>query len=84
MMSQIVFFSFFNYFPLFYSIKPFVSQPYGMGHKPPVTAAGVDLLSSPSMPPYEGRSTHKLRLVELSAFMEQTRDLSPENVRKVA
>ena len=54
-----------------------------MGHKPPVTAAGVDLLSSPSMPPYEGRSTHKLRLVELSAFMEQTRDLTPENVRKI-
>lgn len=55
-----------------------------MGHKPPVTAAGVDLLSSSSMPPYEGRAiaTHKLRLVELSAFMEQTRDLSPDNVRK--
>lgn len=53
-----------------------------MGHKPPVTAAGVELLS-PSSIPYEGRAiaTHKLRLVELSAFMEQTRDLSPENVR---
>lgn len=55
-----------------------------MGHKPPVTvpASGVDLLSSPSMPPWEGRAiaTHKLRLVELSAFMEQQRDR--ENVRE--
>ncbi|XP_035211641.1 transcriptional enhancer factor TEF-1-like [Stegodyphus dumicola] len=65
-------------------IKPFVSQPYGIGHKPPVTVpvSGVDLLSTPSIPPWEGRAiaTHKLRLVELSAFMEQQRD--PENYHK--
>ncbi|XP_071038269.1 transcriptional enhancer factor TEF-1 isoform X8 [Parasteatoda tepidariorum] len=63
-------------------IKPFASQPYGIGHKPPVTvpASSVELLSPPS--PWEGRAiaTHKLRLVELSAFMEQQRD--PENYQK--
>ncbi|GFS62426.1 transcriptional enhancer factor TEF-1 [Trichonephila inaurata madagascariensis] len=61
-------------------IKPFVSQPYGMGAKPSVPAS--DLLSPPSLPSFEGRAiaTHKLRLVELSAFMEQTRD--PENYHK--
>ncbi|XP_055925084.1 transcriptional enhancer factor TEF-1-like isoform X5 [Argiope bruennichi] len=63
-------------------IKPFVSQPYGMGPKPPaVPVSGVDLLNTPSLPSFEGRAiaTHKLRLVELSAFMEQQRD--PENVK---
>ncbi|GBN42257.1 Transcriptional enhancer factor TEF-1 [Araneus ventricosus] len=64
-------------------IKPFVSQPYGMGPKPPaVPVSGVDLLNTPSLPSFEGRAiaTHKLRLVELSAFMEQQRD--PENYHK--
>lgn len=55
-----------------------------MGHKPPVTvpASSVELLSSTSLPPWEGRAiaTNKLRLVELSAFMETTRD--PENVKR--
>ncbi|GFT03993.1 transcriptional enhancer factor TEF-1 [Nephila pilipes] len=61
-------------------IKPFVSQPYGMGAKPSVPAS--DLLSPPSLPSFEGRTiaTHKLRLVELSAFMETQRD--PENYHK--
>ncbi|GIY02506.1 hypothetical protein CEXT_495462 [Caerostris extrusa] len=66
-------------------IKPFVSQPYGMGPKPPtvpVSGVGVDLLSAASLPSLEGRAiaTHKLRLVELSAFMEQQRD--PENYHR--
>lgn len=65
-------------------VKPFVSQPYSMPPKPPVTAAvsGIDLLNSPSVTPWEGRgiATSKLRLVEFSAFMETQRD--PDNYQK--
>ncbi|XP_054709279.1 transcriptional enhancer factor TEF-1-like [Uloborus diversus] len=66
-------------------VKPFVGQPYGIGHKAPVSVpvSGVDLLSSSTpLPAWEGRAiaTHKLRLVELSAFMESQRD--PENYHK--
>ncbi|XP_076332153.1 transcriptional enhancer factor TEF-1-like isoform X3 [Tachypleus tridentatus] len=59
-------------------VKPFVSQPYGMALKPPTSATigGVNILSPIASPSWEGRSiaTHKLRLVEFSAFMEQQQD----------
>ncbi|XP_049512543.1 transcriptional enhancer factor TEF-1 isoform X2 [Dermacentor silvarum] len=63
-------------------VKPFASQPYALQSPkvPPVSAgAGVDLLPPPHggmTPSWEGRSiaTHKLRLVEFSAFMELQQD----------
>ncbi|XP_049274757.1 transcriptional enhancer factor TEF-1-like isoform X2 [Rhipicephalus sanguineus] len=63
-------------------VKPFASQPYALQSPkaPPGSAgAGVDLLPPPHggmTPSWEGRSiaTHKLRLVEFSAFMELQQD----------
>ncbi|XP_013774056.1 transcriptional enhancer factor TEF-1-like isoform X2 [Limulus polyphemus] len=53
-------------------------QPYGMTLKPPssATIGSVDLLPPTTAPSWEGRAiaTHKLRLVEFSAFMEQQQD----------
>jgi len=59
-------------------VKPFVSQPaYAVPNKSGSSVTGADLISSgSSAPPWEGRAiaTHKLRLVEFSAFLEQQRD----------
>ncbi|KAH6924787.1 hypothetical protein HPB50_025117 [Hyalomma asiaticum] len=63
-------------------VKPFATQPYALQSPkaPPGSAgAGVDLLPPPHggmTPSWEGRSiaTHKLRLVEFSAFMELQQD----------
>uniref|UniRef100_T1JFC0 TEA domain-containing protein n=1 Tax=Strigamia maritima TaxID=126957 RepID=T1JFC0_STRMM len=55
-------------------VKPFATQPpYTM---PPKPTPNMDLISSPNSAPWEGRAiaTHKLRLVEFSAFLEQQRD----------
>jgi transcriptional enhancer factor len=70
-------------FALHCSVKPFAQSPYGVGasNKPSTAvAADMGLLGSsgqaPPPPPWEGRAiaTHKLRLVEFSAFMEQQQD----------
>ncbi|PSN54696.1 Transcriptional enhancer factor TEF-1 [Blattella germanica] len=56
-------------------VKPF-SQP-GYAGKPATAVSSSDMsLQAPPPPPWEGRAiaTHKLRLVEFSAFMEQQRD----------
>nr|BAL41704.1 scalloped [Thermobia domestica] len=64
-------------------VKPFSQSPYGVPAtgKPAtaVSSADMSLLpagQAPPPPPWEGRAiaTHKLRLVEFSAFMEQQRD----------
>ncbi|XP_077493329.1 TEA domain transcription factor 1 homolog scalloped isoform X9 [Amblyomma americanum] len=63
-------------------VKPFATQPYALQSPkaPPGSGgAGVDLLPPPHggmTPSWEGRSiaTHKLRLVEFSAFMELQQD----------
>jgi hypothetical protein len=58
-----------------YSVKPF-AQP-GYAGKPATAVSSSDMsLQAPPPPPWEGRAiaTHKLRLVEFSAFMEQQRD----------
>ncbi|XP_075532311.1 transcriptional enhancer factor TEF-1-like isoform X1 [Dermacentor variabilis] len=75
-------------------VKPFASQPYALQSPkvPPVSAgAGVDLLPPPHggmTPSWEGRSiaTHKLRLVEFSAFMELQQDTDtcfPHYLRRI-
>lgn len=60
------------------SVKPFSGQPpYAMSNKAGTGVSSVDLISSgTTAPPWEGRAiaTHKLRLVEFSAFLEQQRD----------
>jgi hypothetical protein len=56
-------------------VKPF-AQP-GYAGKPATAVSSSDMsLQAPPPPPWEGRAiaTHKLRLVEFSAFMEQQRD----------
>ncbi|XP_076311087.1 transcriptional enhancer factor TEF-1-like isoform X2 [Tachypleus tridentatus] len=59
-------------------VKPFTAQPYGIAAKPTISTGvvGVDMLTPSTLSTWEGRSiaTHKLRLVEFSAFMEQQRD----------
>ncbi|XP_013794568.2 transcriptional enhancer factor TEF-1-like [Limulus polyphemus] len=59
-------------------VKPFAAQPYGIATKPTISTGvvGTDMLTPNTLSPWEGRSiaTHKLRLVEFSAFMEQQRD----------
>jgi hypothetical protein len=62
-------------FVLCCSVKPF-AQP-GYAGKPATAVSSSDMsLQAPPPPPWEGRAiaTHKLRLVEFSAFMEQQRD----------
>lgn len=59
-------------------MKPFPQGAFG-GGKPATAVSAGDTsggLQAPPQPPWEGRSiaTHKLRLVEFSAFMEQQRD----------
>lgn len=60
-------------------VKPFAQPPYTTG-KPATAVGGAELtpggLQTPATLPWEGRAiaTHKLRLVEFSAFMEQQRD----------
>ncbi|KAK7576345.1 hypothetical protein V9T40_012631 [Parthenolecanium corni] len=54
-------------------IKPFAQGPYtASATGKPATAVSADLQPPPTLPPWEGRAiaTHKLRLVEFSAFME--------------
>ncbi|XP_049766511.1 transcriptional enhancer factor TEF-1 isoform X3 [Schistocerca cancellata] len=56
-------------------VKPFAQPPYG--GKPATAVSSSDMtLQAPPPPPWEGRAiaTHKLRLVEFSAFMEQQQD----------
>nr|XP_018907840.1 PREDICTED: protein scalloped isoform X2 [Bemisia tabaci] len=55
-------------------VKPF-AQPGYTGSKPSTAVSGSDL-QAPPPPPWEGRAiaTHKLRLVEFTAFMENQRD----------
>nr|CAD7263620.1 unnamed protein product [Timema shepardi] len=56
-------------------VKPFSQPPYS--GKPATAVSSSDMsLQAPPPPPWEGRAiaTHKLRLVEFSAFMEQQRD----------
>lgn len=63
-------------------VKPFASQPYALQNPKAPPGGGVDLLPPPHgggggmTPSWEGRSiaTHKLRLVEFSAFMELQQD----------
>lgn len=56
-------------------IKPFQQAPYA--GKPSATAvSSSDIMPPQPPPPWEGRAiaTHKLRLVEFSAYMDQQRD----------
>lgn len=55
-------------------VKPF-PQPAYTG-KPATAVSSGDMVQAPPPPPWEGRAiaTHKLRLVEFSAFMEQQRE----------
>ncbi|XP_008548186.1 transcriptional enhancer factor TEF-1 isoform X1 [Microplitis mediator] len=55
-------------------VKPF-SQPAYTG-KPATAVSSGDMVQAQPPPPWEGRSiaTHKLRLVEFSAYMDQHRD----------
>ncbi|KAF3421154.1 hypothetical protein E2986_06917 [Frieseomelitta varia] len=55
-------------------VKPF-SQPAYTG-KPATAVSSGDMVQAQPPPPWEGRAiaTHKLRLVEFSAYMEQQRD----------
>ncbi|XP_076305882.1 transcriptional enhancer factor TEF-1-like isoform X1 [Tachypleus tridentatus] len=59
-------------------VKPFSAQTYSMTTKPTFSTvvSGTDILAQTTLTPWEGRSiaTHKLRLVEFSAFMEQQRN----------
>ncbi|XP_044728492.1 protein scalloped isoform X5 [Chrysoperla carnea] len=58
-------------------VKPFPQGAYPGGKPATAVSAGeAGGLQAPPPPPWEGRSiaTHKLRLVEFSAFMEQQRD----------
>lgn len=58
------------------SVKPFQQSTYPGKPTTAVSAAEVGPLQAPPPPPWDGRAiaTHKLRLVEFSAFMEQHRD----------
>lgn len=62
----------------FFSVKPFPQSSYPTGKPATAVSSGdVGPLQAPPPPPWEGRAiaTHKLRLVEFSAFMEtQNRD----------
>lgn len=66
-----------NVLILYCSVKPFPQSSYPTG-KPATAVSSPDVggLQAPPPPPWEGRAiaTHKLRLVEFSAFMEQHRD----------
>lgn len=55
-------------------VKPF-PQPAYTG-KPATAVSSGDIVQAQPPPPWEGRAiaTHKLRLVEFSAYMEQQRD----------
>lgn len=55
-------------------VKPF-PQPAYTG-KPATAVSSGDLVQAQPAPPWEGRAiaTHKLRLVEFSAYMEQQRE----------
>ncbi|XP_031333079.1 transcriptional enhancer factor TEF-1 isoform X1 [Photinus pyralis] len=57
-------------------VKPFQQPPYPGKPATAVSSGEVGPLQAPPPPPWEGRAiaTHKLRLVEFSAFMEQHRD----------
>lgn len=64
------------------SVKPFAQGTYP-GGKPSTAVSGAGVgtgsagdLQAPPPPPWEGRAiaTHKLRLVEFSAFMEHQRE----------
>lgn len=63
-------------FPIFFlclSVKPFAQTTYPPGKPATAVSSGeVGALQAPAPPPWEGRAiaTHKLRLVEFSAFME--------------
>lgn len=59
-----------------YSVKPFQQTPYPGKPATAVSSGEVGPLQPPPPPPWDGRAiaTHKLRLVEFSAFMEQHRD----------
>lgn len=59
-----------------HSVKPFSQSAYAAG-KPAAAVSSPDMALQAAPPPaWEGRAiaTHKLRLVEFSAFMEQQRD----------
>lgn len=55
-------------------VKPFPQAAYT--GKPATAVSSGDMVQAQPPPPWEGRAiaTHKLRLVEFSAFMEQQRD----------
>ncbi|XP_065156704.1 protein scalloped-like isoform X1 [Atheta coriaria] len=58
-----------------FSVKPFSQSTYPGGKPATAVSSGeVGALQAPPPPPWEGRAiaTHKLRLVEFSAFMEST------------
>lgn len=64
-----------------YSVKPFAQTVYGgagggKAHPAGNGSGGSDVIPGPPSAAWEGRAiaTHKLCLVEFSAFMEQTRD----------
>lgn len=61
-----------------FSIKPFPQASYPAGKPATAVSSGeMGAPQAPPPPPWEGRAiaTHKLRLVEFSAFMEaQNRD----------
>jgi len=70
------------------SVKPFAQAVYsgaaagaGKTHPPGTGNGASEVISSQSSSAWEGRAmaTHKLCLVEFSAFMEQQRD--PDTVR---
>jgi len=70
-----------DYFYFTHSVKPFSQSAYAAG-KPAAAVSSPDMALQAAPPPaWEGRAiaTHKLRLVEFSAFMEQQRDA--DNVR---
>lgn len=69
---------FYLYVSYLSSVKPFPQGAYSAGVGKGVVGVGGAEVAPP--PPWEGRAiaTHKLRLVEFSAFMEQQRD--PETV----
>lgn len=67
----------------YFSVKPFSQSAYPGGKPATAVSSGeVGGLQAPPPPPWEGRAiaTHKLRLVEFSAFMEQNRD--PDTYQK--
>lgn len=58
---------------MIFSVKPFPQASYPAGKPATAVSSGdVSALQAPPPPPWEGRAiaTHKLRLVEFSAFME--------------